>query len=117
MIIVLKRFRKVRKIGSEENIELFKFRLVQNTNKKITEILKVKIRDILFNIYIKQIKKKNGKKTAADSKIFSKIEEVTLSEITPDTDSDRPMTPNLLMILIKSREFIQEKVSCPWNKY
>jgi hypothetical protein len=64
MIIVLKRFRKVRKIGSEENIELFKFRLVQNTNKKITEILKVKIRDILFNIYIKQIKKKNGKKTA-----------------------------------------------------
>jgi hypothetical protein len=28
---------------------------------------------------------------------------VTLSEITPDTDSDRPMTPNLLMILIKSK--------------
>jgi hypothetical protein len=27
MIIVLKRFRKVRKIGSEENIELFMFRL------------------------------------------------------------------------------------------
>jgi hypothetical protein len=50
-------------------------------------------------------------------KNLSKIEEVTLSEITPDTDSDRPMTPNLLMILIKSREFIQEKVSCPWNKY
>jgi hypothetical protein len=38
---------------------------------------------------------------------------VTLSEITPDTDSDRPMTPNLLMILIKSRKNHSRKIIMP----
>jgi hypothetical protein len=38
---------------------------------------------------------------------------VTLSEITPDTDSDRPMTPNLLMILIKSKRIHSRKGIMP----
>jgi hypothetical protein len=35
------------------------------------------------------------KKFSDFKKSSSKVEEVSLSEITPDTDSDRPMTPNL----------------------
>jgi hypothetical protein len=41
------------------------------------------------------------------------VKEVTLSEITPDTDSDRPMTPNLLMILIKSKRIHSRKGIMP----
>jgi hypothetical protein len=45
MIIVLKRFRKVRKIGSEENIELFMF--ILEFKIKLLEILKKSKLDII----------------------------------------------------------------------
>jgi hypothetical protein len=47
MIIVLKRFRKVRKIGSEENIELFNV-YIRVQNKITRNIKKVKIRYYLI---------------------------------------------------------------------